>query len=121
SAIQAFLNLNVDDLRREGIVVPDNDLGLTGPEWGNHVGVLRGYVESPTLGRAALESAIETIVREADNAAAVLLSAENLAGRSTAPSLFQNLVRDHDIEVILYIRRQDEFILSAWQQWNVKT
>ena len=35
SAIQRFLDLNVDALRRENIVVPDNDLALTGRACGN--------------------------------------------------------------------------------------
>ena len=121
SAIQSFLGLNVSALRREGIVVPDNDLGLTGPGWGNHVRVFRGWIADPATGRTALERAIGTIFKKEEDAEAVLLSAENLAGQGAAPSLFQTLMNDHDVEVILYIRRQDDFILSAWQQWNVKT
>lgn len=120
SAIQSFLNLNVSKLRREGIVVPDNDLGLAGPGWGNHVRIFKEWTGSPAEGQQKLERAVEKIFKEAGDASTILLSAENLASHHAAPSLFQNLQKDHAIEVVLYIRRQDDFILSAWQQWNVK-
>ncbi len=120
SAIQRFLDLNVDALRRENIVVPDNDLALTGRACGNHVRIFRAWTENPVEGREALEAAMQAIFESVGDAATILLSAENLAAQKVAPSLFEGLVKNHDVAVILYIRRQDEFILSAWQQWAVK-
>lgn len=120
SAIQDFLNLNVDALRREGIVVPDNDLNLSGRIYGNHVRVFREWNDDPAAGRQALEAAIAALFEKAGDASTIVISAENLASYGAGPSLFEGLVKDHDIEAILYIRRQDEFILSAWQQWNAK-
>lgn len=120
SAIQSFLDLNVDALRREGIVVPANDFGISGRSYGNHVRVFREWNDDPVAGRQALESAIANLVEHAGNASTLLISAENLAAYKAGPDLFEGLTKNHEIEVILYIRRQDEFILSAWQQWNAK-
>ena len=120
SAIQSFLELNVEALRREGILVPANDLEMSGRSYGNHVRLFREWNDEPDAGRKALESAVAKLMAQAGDASAILISAENLAAYAAGPGLFEGLAKSHEIEVILYIRRQDEFILSAWQQWNAK-
>lgn len=120
SAIQSFLDLNVDALGKEGIIVPDNNLDLNGPAYGNHVRVFKEWAESPVEGQRALEAAVTKIFERVDDEASILISAENLAALGPAPAIFEGLAKNYDINVILYIRRQDEFILSAWQQWNAK-
>ena len=49
------------------------------------------------------------------------MSAENLSGLLTRPihELFSNYFNVR--RVLYYIRRQDDFTLSAWQQWGHKT
>ena len=119
SAIQNFLSLNVDALRKEGIIVPDGDLKLTGEIRGNHVPLMQKLLAKPDSGRQELEAAIRDI-QERTSDATILISAENLVAQTAAPSMFEGLAKDHDIEVILYIRRQDDLLLSSWQQWHSK-
>lgn len=119
TAIQNFLSLNADALRKAGIVIPDGDLNLTGEIHGNHVPAMQRLLSKPGSGRRKLEAAIRDIHERTDGAT-ILISAENLVAQVAAPSLFEGLAKDHDIEVILYIRRQDDFLLSGWQQWHAK-
>jgi hypothetical protein len=49
-----------------------------------------------------------------------VFSAENLSNRNRVPQLFKALGDEYDIRIILYIRRQDDFLISAWQQWFCK-
>ena len=120
SAIQRFLSLNVDALRKEGVIVPSNNLKLTGKHYGNHVKKFRKWRENPDSGRTKLERTVARLFKEASDASTLLISAENLASYTRGPMLFEGLAQKYDIEAILYIRRQDEFILSAWQQWSSK-
>jgi hypothetical protein len=50
----------------------------------------------------------------------VLISGENLADLQE-PGVWGEALKKHDVRVILYIRRQDEFLASSWQQWQSKT
>ena len=70
-----------------------------------------------------LEKRIENVIAnaQASDVHTIVLSAENLSGFPTRPihklfSKYFNVRR-----VLYYIRRQDDFILSAWQQWGHKT
>lgn len=54
----------------------------------------------------------------------ILISAENLVNQLGSPAglNIHKLLRDYfdSHNVIYYIRRQDQFIMSAWQQWGYK-
>jgi hypothetical protein len=121
SAIQRFLTMNNLALRAEGITVPDNEFRVADQIQGFHVFGFQRLLKSPLEGRKQLEDAIDAAYTAYPGATATLLSAENLAANPAAPSLFENLVKRYDTEVIIYIRRQDEFILSSWQQWHSKS
>ena len=120
SAIQRFLALNHLALREEGIVVPNKDLEVAERIGGHHVFSFQELLTDPPEGRKRLEDAMDALDAASPEASAILLSAENLTANSTAPSLFESLVEKYDVRVILYIRRQDELILSSWQQWHSK-
>jgi hypothetical protein len=120
SAIQRFLSMNNLALRAEGVTVPDNRFRVADQIPGFHVFGFQRLLKSPLEGRKQLEDAIDAVDAAYPEATAILLTAENLAANPAAPSLFQDLVKTYDTEVIIYIRRQDEFILSSWQQWHSK-
>src|SRR5215204_2412769 len=120
SAVQRFLSLNNLALRAEGIVVPDDDFRIADKIQGHHVFGFKELLESPSEGRKQLEDAIDAVDLAYPRATAILLSAENLAANPAAPSLFEDLVEKYDTRVVIYIRRQDEFLLSSWQQWHSK-
>lgn len=120
SAIQRFLSMNSLALREEGIVIPNNEFQLTDNVQGHHVFGFQKLLQSPIEGQKQLEEAIEVADAAYPDARAILMSAENLTANPAAPSLFENLVERYDTRVVIYIRRQDEYILSSWQQWNGK-
>lgn len=120
SAIQRFLSMNSLALREEGIIIPDNDFQIAEQVQGDHVFGFQELLESPLEGRVQLEDAIEVVDGAYPEASTILLSAENLTANPVAPSLFENLINRYDTRVIIYIRRQDEYILSSWQQWYSK-
>jgi len=120
SAVQRFLSMNNLALRAEGIIVPDNGLRVADKIEGHHVWGFQEFLKDASEGRKQLEAAIDAVDLAHPSASAILLSAENLAANPAAPSLFEDLVKRYDTKVIIYIRRQDEFILSSWQQWHSK-
>ena len=119
SAVQRFLALNVAALREQGIIVPDAQFRVADSVQGAHVFSFEQLFRAEN-GRELLEDAIAGIHRAAPEATTILLSAENLAASQKAPALFEQLSETHDIRAIIYVRRQDDYILSAWQQWNSK-
>ncbi|MDE0349056.1 MAG: hypothetical protein OXM56_05055 [Gammaproteobacteria bacterium] len=50
----------------------------------------------------------------------MVLSAENLSNPLGFERLFEDLVGRFNISIVLYVRRQDEFLEASWQQWDVK-
>lgn len=119
SAIQRFLSLNRDLLREHGVVVPDQDLAQGDQVTGFHVFAFEKLFRDPG-GRRQLEAAMDAIASSQPEAKAIVLSAENLIANPAAPGLFAGLVEAFDVQVVLYVRRQDEYILSSWQQWYSK-
>lgn len=120
SAIQRFLSINNLALREEGIIVPNNGFQVADRVQGYHVFGFQELLGNPKEGRKQFEDAIDAVNAAYPRAATTLLSAENLTANPVAPSLFENLVERYDAEIIIYIRRQDEYILSSWQQWYSK-
>jgi SAM-dependent methyltransferase len=120
SAIQAFLMRNRDWLRKRGIVVPDVAMG-DGP-------VVRGYQvfyferlgADPTQSAAELAKNVEALFAR-DGVRQVVISAENLSSPDAeALRWFDDVVSQHETEVVIYLRRQDDYLLSSWQQWFAK-
>ena len=120
SAVQRFLSMNSLALRAEGIIVPDDEFRIADKIQGHHVFGFQELLKNSSEGRKQLEDAIDAVDLASPRATAIVLSAENLTANPAAPSLFEGLAKRFDIEVIVYIRRQDEYILSSWQQWYSK-
>lgn len=120
SAIQRFLAINHPTLREEGIVVPNRDLQVAKNIGGHHVFSFQELLAEPVEGRRRLEDAVDALDAACPEASTILLSAENLTANRAAPPLFENLAEKYDIRIVIYIRRQDELILSSWQQWHSK-
>lgn len=119
SAIQRFLSINCQTLRAAGVVVPDGTLKASHGTSGFHVFAFRDLLNVPE-GSSGLYTAIRDIASRHPDAGTIVLSAENLAASPAAPLLFAGLLGEFDVQVILYVRRQDEYLLSSWQQWYSK-
>ena len=115
SAIQTFLRLNWKLLRSIGYFVPDRNLGASEDVTGDHGICLQEYFNRSD--HAALDAPIKILLR--NDAKTIVISAENLSNGQNF-LLFEKLVRGVDCRVVLYIRRQDDFITSSWHQWNSK-
>ncbi|WP_157014692.1 hypothetical protein [Mesorhizobium xinjiangense] len=121
SAIQNFISINARRLRDAGIVVPGTNFELSGKIDGHHVWSFQLLFDNPSEGAKVLSGALHDIFALEPNASAVLLSAENLTANPVAPALFKELAQQYDIEIVIYIRRQDDYFTSSWQQWHSKT
>ena len=119
SAIQRFISENVHNFWSADIALPDYQL-----EWGNEISgeqVLRfaALMEHPDA-KQQISEVLDRLYATRPPGSTVLISAENLANLSNPGAWAEALAKFH-VQVILYIRRQDEFLASSWQQWHSKT
>lgn len=118
SAIQTFLAKNKDTLRNSGILVPDVNLDMVGEVEGHQVWFFESKKDDLPKGKAVLEALIARVRAEA-YFHTIIISAENLSNPNGCARIFEGL-NDVDVDVCLYIRRQDDYLISAWQQWFCK-
>lgn len=117
SALQRFIQKNVRVLSDYDIYVPSQKFELEGNVTGEHVFALQAIMDSHDPA-GSLSSRLDTF--EAQGIETLLISAENLSNLGSAEKVgaaFANF----DTQALLYIRRQDELLLSSWQQWGSKT
>jgi hypothetical protein len=122
SAIQHYLHTNATALREFGALVPDEEFSTERLPAGQQISFFEtlrqmNVIEARTLWRdkcrhllaVAREEAIETVV----------VSAENLINPTGTAMLLHGI--DADVEIVVYVRRQLDYLVSAWQQWYLKT
>lgn len=122
SAIQTYLKNNHPKLRDIGVIVPCRRCTPDGEISGDHIWFFEALRPFDAQKKAAFLDRILKVKNHADQigASAIVLSAENLINPEGAHSLFAGIEKYFDVEVIAYIRRQDDYLISAWQQWYVK-
>ena len=133
TAIQSYLSTNVEALRRIGVLVPGTELDLQSPMHGQQAFFYQSLVTEynttflqrqnalPGSAKLLKEKILylkELMLRE--GAHTLVLSAENLCNESAFADLFSFCLDEFDCEIILYIRRQDDYLISAWTQWYLK-
>lgn len=130
SSIQAALYGSVDALEARGVFLPnrrfrfsfENDGYRRG--LGNPVNFFEGI--SNDAGFAAFEERLAEVLTGVRRAGGrtVVISAENLGNQSgitTRRPLHEIFARRfRPVDVIFYIRRQDDWMVSSWQQWGHK-
>ena len=120
SAIQAGLRANHAALAAQGVVVASKDLRC-----GSTVtGAQAAFFDSLVCDRQArdvpnLGDLLDALADEQD-ASTIVLSAENLCNPMGFEKIFATVRERFDTRIVMYVRRQDEFLESAWQQWDVK-
>ena len=117
SAVQSFLRRNAPELAEYGYVVPDRYLGLTSDITGEHVWAFQEYIAADDV--VGLTARLEQAAVLAGEGKTILTSAENLSNLGNHKFLAE-VCKGHDVRVVLYIRRQDDLLTSAWQQWHCK-
>lgn len=120
SAIQEFLRLNADALAADGLHVAPADLQPDGEVTGQHVWFMEQQLADLPAARRRVTNRIGRLMADIPDESSLLISAENLANPTGAERMFVNAAKEYDTRVIVYIRRQDELLLSSWQQWESK-
>jgi hypothetical protein len=115
SAIQTFLRNNRRSLEQYGFAVPSADFRFIPQVTGHHVFTLQKYFDAEGVG---LFHRLNIMMQARDNRT-VILSAENMSNGNNH-QYFTRFCQEYRTKVIFYIRRQDEYLASAWQQWFSK-
>ena len=115
SAIQFFLSQNRHTLAKFGFFVPDANFGVNDDlVTGNHVFFLQNIIVLRSAGDFI--SRLDAIFDFIPVGHSILISAENLFS-TDAGFLFEILSKHYDVNFLAYIRRQDDYLISAWKQW----
>lgn len=120
SAIQAYLARNVEALRARGLGVPGVDLDFTSKVTGEQIWF---FENAATSGQHSLVAqrvqSLITAAREA-KMSRLVISAENLCNHAGLAPVLAEVLGGLDASIVFYVRRQDDFLISSWQQWNLK-
>ncbi|MFT4514027.1 MAG: hypothetical protein ACI89X_000310 [Planctomycetota bacterium] len=120
TAIQTALAQHIDTLRAQGFLVADSNFEFPeeGPLDGAPVQYVADMCERKEAGlKEALAKFHELGSRLGDRFDKVIVSSESLC-IPEAEYLASALRHEFEIHVIYYIRRQDDWVISAWNQWG---
>ena len=128
STIQAFLKHNLNSFYEQGIGVVNQHMKISEPndlEWWQPA----TYFHKMIFGNqdtSYLKSDLEKLKHEAEQKKinTIILTNERLCNPKclTGELNVLEIIGEvfSQVEVVYYIRRQDEYLLSAWQQWGIK-
>lgn len=124
SAIQNYLAKNHTQMMQNGVFSPDQELDTKGPYKSQQIFYFQN-LKTQDNAQGILEQKFRQICRFMDRheQQTLIVSAENLSLIPTLPEILKRAAGDlfESIQVIFYIRRQDDYLISAWQQWGLKT
>jgi hypothetical protein len=121
SAIQAYLKQNAMALSERGVLVPGTGLNFDTEVTGEQI----WYFEEAATeadGPARLRKDISGLMATAaeKGCRTVVISAENICNHATLAPVLKQALAGCETRVVFYVRRQDDFLISSWQQWNLK-
>jgi hypothetical protein len=113
TSIQKVLYESRSQLRKAGVLFPSTDRG---PRPSKHHSVsTAAKSRDPAVADAEYKALMDEF--EASGASTMIVSAEGLSAPHTGvPDFFKRFSADFDIEVICYLRRQDLFVESLYNQ-----
>jgi hypothetical protein len=112
SAIQAFLRDNVPALNLLGFAIPGSDFRFVPQISGHQVFGFQKFFDAEGVGLFHRLN----FMMQAREGRTVVLSAENISNGENY-RYFRKFCQEFRTKVIFYIRRQDDYLASAWQQW----
>ncbi len=119
--VQDFISLNIDAFKASGYLMCDFfgrfDQALD--RYAAPNGFFQRFMEQGKAGAAGVRAMIEQGVAELQDGQSLLVSAECLAGPPYV-RLFHDIGDLVDIEVLVHIRRRDDWLVSSWGQWRLK-
>lgn len=123
TAIQQFLRRNAAKLVESGILIPSANLSFEGNIFGNQIWVFENLLKRK-LGEArnVVQKRLKALKDHMDKSGfhTMVISAENLSNPVGFEKLFSGCNELFEVKIVFYIRRQDDYLLSAWQQWGLK-
>lgn len=121
SAIQAFLRQNAKALAERGIALPGNRLDFGSDVTGEQIWA---FEEAATdgAGSGELFDRLQALfaAAEARGARQLVLSAENICNHPHLAPVLMRARGNRPLKIVFYVRRQDDFLISSWQQWHLK-
>src|SRR5262249_40429884 len=122
TSLQWYLRRNAETLAKNGVLVPGIDMSPASPVEGQQVQFFEKLVPIDAAGRRFFLEKITKLVDHAreNDSTDIVLSAENLSNSKGFEQLFVNISQITPVKIIAYIRRQDDYIISAWKQWHFK-
>jgi len=121
SAIQNFLLQNIKELKTRNFYVPSLNLLEKSATTGEQIWYFQNMLDDKVQHRTRFRNRIDKFFDDKVEQTTLLLSAENLSNPFGFEEIFQGLEKKYNLKIIFYIRRQDDYLMSAWQQWNLKT
>jgi hypothetical protein len=126
STIQRFLTVNQKSLADNcALWIADGEMNLGNDKQGFPIGYFEKLFQQvePTKRPYALAETWQQFARimERFGKTTAVVSAECISNRAEYAEFFRSATTHFQINVIAYIRRQDEWIASAWKQWPMKS
>jgi hypothetical protein len=120
SAIQAYLAKNASALAARGLGVPGTALDFESHVTGEQIWFFEDMAASRDF--TGLAGKIENLCKAARSRrlSTLVISAENICNHPELAKVFASVLASDDVRVVFYVRRQDDFLISSWQQWNLK-
>ena len=121
SAIQAYIAKNADVLARSGILVPGEQFDTHSRISGQQIWFFQNLLKEPGA-RDVVRSRLRNLseLMNVSGYGTAVVSAENLINDGRFAEMIKAASGEFDVQVVAYIRRQDDYFISAWQQWKLK-
>lgn len=121
SAIQAYLAHNAGALAERGVGVPGQALDFVSEVTGEQIWAFENAVTGDDGGcklEARLSALFETAAKK--GVKKLVLSAENICNHPQLARTLHAASAERPARIVFYVRRQDDFLISSWQQWHLK-
>ncbi len=121
SAIQAFLRQNAEMLAERDIALPGKHLDFASEVTGEQIWAFEDAATGGP-GMGDLPDRLSALMTAADEKGArqIVLSAENICNHPQLANVVETACAHRAVKVVFYVRRQDDFLISSWQQWHLK-
>lgn len=124
TTLQRALQINAETIRKHGLLVSDKNLNFPqdGPVKGHPLRILEEMIwRPPEESEPRLERYLNPLFAALGEGRfrGAVISSENLCNEPV-PRLFRNVSKQFDLRVLYLVRRQDEWLESAWKQWGIK-
>lgn len=120
SAIQAFLRQNAEVLMQRNVAVPGKALDFSSEVTGEQIWAFEDAAAGADAANLTEKLTALFDKRNDRGASKIVLSAENICNHASLAPVLARARGNRSVKVVFYVRRQDDFLISGWQQWHLK-